>query len=91
MGAMEAYELARITGTLVAAIVEAKARAKEYGIDQEFRESVRHAREMHFLLLDAVLANEALQTEYYRGLSESADNSIEQLEALAELPDGKMQ
>jgi hypothetical protein len=41
---MDADELARITGTLVTAIAEAKARAKEYGIDPEFREIVRHAR-----------------------------------------------
>jgi hypothetical protein len=75
----------------VGAIAEARARAKDHGIDPEFREIVRHAREMHFLLLEALLANEPLSTEYYRGLSESADNSIEQLEALAEMPDGRMQ
>ena len=89
--AMDAAALARITGTLVTAIVEGKARAKEYGIDPEFREIVRRAREMHFLLLEALLANKALSTEYYRGLSESADNSIEQLAELAEMPDGRMQ
>ena len=88
---MEVAELARITATLVGAIAEAKVRAKEYGIDPEFREIVRHAREMHFLLLEALLANKTLATEYYRGLVDSTDNSIEQLEALAELPDGKMQ
>jgi hypothetical protein len=40
---MDADELARITGTLVTAIAEAKTRAKESGIDPEFREIVRHA------------------------------------------------
>jgi hypothetical protein len=46
---------------------------------------------MHFLLLDALLANAGLRSEYHRGLSESTNNSMEQLEALAEMPDGKMQ
>ena len=54
---VDAAELARITAALVGAIAEAKVRAKEYGIDPEFREIVRHAREMHFLLLEALLAN----------------------------------
>lgn len=88
---MDAAELARITAALVGAIAEAKVRAKEYGIEPEFREIVRHSREMHFLLLEALLADKALSTEYYRGLSESTNNSIEQLETLAEMPDGKMQ
>ena len=88
---MDAAELTRITDALVGAIAEAKVRAKEYGIEPEFREIVRHAREMHFLLLEALLADKALSTEYYRGLSDSTNNSIEQLEALAEMPDGRMQ
>ena len=86
-----AAELARITSALVSAIAEAKVRAKEYGIDPEFRDIVRLAREMHFLLREALLANKALSTEYYRGLVGSTDNSIEQLEALAEMPESKMQ
>jgi hypothetical protein len=88
---MDADELARITGTLVTAIAEAKTRAKESGIDPEFREIVRYAREMHDLLVEAMIANKAPSTEYYRGLSESAENAIEHLEALATMPDGRMQ
>ena len=42
---MDAAELARITATLVAAIAEAKVRAKAYGIDPEFREIVPERRE----------------------------------------------
>jgi hypothetical protein len=38
-----------------------------------------------------MIANKAPSTEYYRGLSESAENAIEHLEALAAMPDGKMQ
>jgi hypothetical protein len=59
---MDADELARITGTLVTAIAEAKTRAKESGIDPEFREIVRHAREMHDLLVEAMIANKAPST-----------------------------
>ena len=40
---------------------------------------------VHFLLLEGLLADKALSTEYYRGLSDSTNNSIEQLEALAEM------
>ena len=65
--------------------------ARVRGIDREFREIVRHAREMHDLLLEALAANERLATEYLRGLSDAAANSIEHLESLAMLPDGKMQ
>src|ERR1700674_2723964 len=84
-------ELARTTATLLAAVAEAKARVQVQGIDPEFREIVRHAREMHDLLLEALAGNERLATEYMRGLSDAAANSIEHLEALAMLPDGKMQ
>ena len=52
---------------------------------------MRHAREMHDLLVEAVIANERLQTEYLSCLSVAAENSIEHLEALATMPDGKMQ
>lgn len=86
-----AAELARMLGTLIVAIADAKTRAKESGIDPEFREVVRHAREMHFLLLEFLAEHRLSTNEYYRGVSESTDNSIEQLEALAEMPDGRMQ
>ena len=45
-------------------MAEAKARAQVQGIDPEFREIVRHAREMHDLLLEALAANDRLATEY---------------------------
>ena len=46
---------------------------------------------MHDLLVEAMIANEALQTEYLSGLSVTAENAIDHLEALATMPDGKMQ
>ena len=46
---------------------------------------------MHDLLVEAMIANKAPATEYYCGLSESAENAIDHLEALASMPDGRMQ
>ena len=63
---MDAAEVARITAALVAAIADTSARAKEIGIDSEFREIVRHSREMHVLLVEAMVDNEPLHTEYRR-------------------------
>jgi hypothetical protein len=88
---MDAKVFARIATALVSATDAAKVRAKEYGIDPQFREIVRHARELHFLMVEQLLFNEALSTEYYHGLLESTGNSIKELEALSEMPDGKMQ
>ena len=65
--------------------------ARVRGIDREFREIVRHAREMHDLFLEALTENERLATEYLLDLSDAAANAIEGLEALATLPDGRMQ
>ena len=88
--AMNADDLARIAATLVAAIAQAKARAKEFGTDSDFREIVRHAREMHDLLIEALIENEPLSTAYLRGLSDTTENAIERLEAIADMPDGKI-
>jgi hypothetical protein len=89
---MDTKEIGRIAATLIAAIAEVTARAKEFGIDEQFRELVRHAHEMHDLLVDAmVMADQSLRTEYLRGLSVTAENAIEHLEALATMPDGEMQ
>lgn len=87
---MNADDLARIAATLVTAIGQAKARVRELGIDPDFREIVRHAREMHDLLIEALIENEPLLTAYLRGLSDTTQNAIEQLEALAAMPDGKI-
>jgi hypothetical protein len=77
--------------TLLAAIGEAKVVVQHSGVGAQFRDLVRHAREMHDLLVEAMMANEHLQTEYLSGFSESAENAIDHLEALATTPDGKMQ
>ena len=87
---MAAAEFARIAATLVATVTEASARARELGIDAEFRELVRQSRDMHDLLIEALIQNEPLSTAYLHGLGESAGTAIEQLEALATRPNGKM-
>jgi hypothetical protein len=88
---MDTKELGRIAAGLIAAIADASARAKEVGIDAQFRELVQHAHEMHDLFVDAMLISDSLRTEYLRGLSVTAQNAIEHLETLARMPDGKMQ
>ena len=88
---MDADELARIAASLVSAIAEASARAKEFGIDSQFRELVRHCREMHDRLVETMIANELLQTEYLSGLSVTAENAIDHLEGIAAMPDSKLQ
>ena len=85
---MDIKELGRIAAGLIAAIAEASARAKEFGIDEQFRELVRHAHEMHALLVDALVMSESLRSDYLSGLSVTAENAIEHLEALASMSDG---
>lgn len=88
---MDAAEIGHIAATLLSAIAEAGANAKQIGIGPEFRELVCHARELHEVLVDAMLANELLRTEYLAGLSVTAGNAIERLCSLAEMPDCRMQ
>ena len=64
---MDADEIARIAAALVRAIADASARAKQFGIDSEFRELVRHSREVHDLLVGSMIDNEQLHTEYLSG------------------------
>src|SRR5207244_2309381 len=73
--AMDADEFARIGAALVAAIAEAKVVVRRFGVSARFREIVRHAREMHELPVEAMIANEHLQTEYLSGLSVTAENA----------------
>jgi hypothetical protein len=84
---LDAAELAVIASVLVGAIAEGGARARELGTDAQFREIVRQAREIHDLLVEALIENEPLSTEDLRAVANTMDNSIDELEALAELPD----
>jgi hypothetical protein len=88
---MDVDELARITGTLVAAIVDAKpAPRNTASIRSSARSCATRARCTSCYSMRSPIYK-ALSTEYYRCLSDAANNSIEQLEALAQLPDGRMQ
>lgn len=73
---MQPAEVEHLTATIVAVLDEARALARTEGINDKFRETMRHARELHELLVEH--ANEI-------------DTAIGQLEALADMPDGKMQ
>jgi hypothetical protein len=45
---------------------------------------------MTICFVEAMIDYEHLQTEYLAGLSVTAENAIDRLEALAATPDGKM-
>jgi hypothetical protein len=72
MKKLHSDELARISAALIAAIAEAQTLAAEGKIGAEFRELVRHAREMHGLMVEQLDG----ATEYARGLADSILNAI---------------
>ena len=76
---MDSSELARIVATLERAI--ASARAAIGDDDEDVGEAVRHAREMHAILVEALGANPALSTERMRGVVEATGNAAAELEA----------
>ena len=65
--------------------------ARNRGISKEFREITLHPREMHDLLVDALVEYESLATEDLLRLEDWSEDSIANLEILAALPDGKPQ
>jgi hypothetical protein len=73
-------ELARIEAALLAAIAEAKVVLHDLGVGAQFSEIVRHAREMHDVLLETLVAIEPSVTERSRGLTESFGNAIDEFE-----------
>jgi hypothetical protein len=72
----EANEIARISAALVAAIAEAHALAADGQTGAEFRELLRHAREMHDLMASQLDG----ATEYARGLADSIGTHLKDLE-----------
>jgi len=83
--AMDASELSRLSSTVLAAVTEAErlGRDQPKGYASELRELVRHARELHELLLEALLQSPILSTVAVRDIAETSGRSIDQLEALA--------
>jgi len=65
---MDADELARIEATLLSAIAEAKAIVETYGVGPQFREIVRHAREMHDILIETLQTSGSQATQRLWGL-----------------------
>jgi hypothetical protein len=86
---MDADELARIEDTLVAAIAEAKVIVKRDGVGPQFKEVVRHAREMHDVLLDALRAGGSKASQRMLGLCVALGNAVDELELLDLLADGR--
>lgn len=59
-------------------------------IGDAVREVIRHAREMHDLFIETLVANEPLRTAQYRVIADATGNAIDQLEALVARADGKV-
>ena len=89
---MDAAELERIAGDLKAAVAEARLllAAPGVAVGPDVRNIVRHAREMHDLLLDALRKNESLAAAQYRWIADSTGNAVDEMEALVARADGKM-
>jgi len=71
---------------LIKAITEAKVLADAGNLDPEFRDLVRHARDLYDLLLEQVIAAGPGAAEDVRGMCDAMGNRLGQLEAL--LDDG---
>ena len=89
---MDAAELDRIAAALKDAIAEARlfCAAADLAIGPGVRGVIRHAREMHDLFVEALIANEPLATVQYRGIAGATGNAIGELEALVARADGKI-
>jgi hypothetical protein len=86
---MDADEIDRIEATLLQAIGEAKVVVKERGVGPQFREIVRHAREMHDLLLGVLRDGGSQATQRMWGLCIALGNAVDELELLDFLADGR--
>src|SRR5436190_15945148 len=78
-------ELARISGAMLKALAEARTLNAAGDTGDELRRLVRHAREMHDLLLENLIAAEPSTTQYARGLADSMANHLDELERLIEV------
>ena len=82
-----AYDLLANHPALLAAIAD---HAPRFGIDDEFREIVRHARDMYDLLVEEIEAQEPDVDGEVRRISQRTLVEVLQLEALSEAPRGPM-
>ena len=81
MKQLDPQEVARISAALVEAIAEAQTLATDSKIGVEFRDLLRHAREMHDLMVEQLQDAEPSSIEYARGLADSIGNHLDELEA----------
>ena len=81
MKQLDTDEIARISAALIAAIAEAQTLATDGKVGDEFRELLRHAREMHDLMIERLRDAEPGAVEYARGLADSIGNHLDELEA----------
>ena len=75
-------EGARISSALVKAIAEAKVQADSGDIGPEFRDIVRHARDLYDLLLGQLGAAGSRAPEAVLGMADSMGNKLDELEGL---------
>jgi hypothetical protein len=80
-------ELARISGAMLRALAEARALNAAGGTSDELWKLIQHAREMHDLLLENLIAAEPSTAQYARGLADSMANHLDELERLIDVDD----
>lgn len=84
-----AEALANISEALVAAIAEAQARLEIGLLGQEFRDLLRHSRQLHVALLEILLVAEPNVDERTRGRIIAFSNSLDRLEDRLQGDDGE--
>jgi hypothetical protein len=84
-------EISRLEVALSSAIGEAKIVFEDVGVCPQFHEIVRHARELHDILLETMVELEPHIAERLRGLTDSFGNAIGELELLDFMGDGRLQ
>ena len=74
-------DIPAVSAALVTAIGEAQARLQFGVLGEEFFDLLRHARELHVLLLELLLTAEPKVDERTRGLADSIGNNLDTLDA----------
>ena len=82
-GTFDPDEATRISAAIVKAIAEAKAMADAENFGPDLQEVIRHARELHDLLLEQVNAAEPGAGDRLRAVCEMMGSNVRRLEELA--------
>ena len=72
---------------MLKALAEARTLNAAGDSSDELRRLVQHAREMHDLLLENLIAAEPSTAQYARGLADSMANHLDELERLVDVED----